>query len=472
MLLASLCRGQPAPVHAPPSAQTSQDRLGTQSRPSYNLDRSEENWGLLRDPALRTDPWDRLKYQPLGHEGWFLTLGGESRSFYEFYRNYNWGAGAQDSNGYFLQRFMVSADFHLGRRTRIFVEARSGLEGGRNGGPRPSQDKDSFDLSQAFVGWTLVRGQAKPKVELKLGRQELNYGEGSLLAVRELNVRRTFDGAKVVLRPGEWQVDLLAFRPQLIRTGVFDDRIDSSQALWGVWASRPLPSRSFWRKADIYYLGLDRKQARFEQGISREQRQTVGVLLHAQQGAFSMFTEADLQFGRFGAGTIRAWKYAQSLSYAFPSRRLRPVVSLLGAISSGDSSRGTVDLQTFNPLFPRGLYYGYIDSSGSPNAIVIHPEINLTVSSSVSILVTHFSFWRQSAADGLYSQPGLLLRSGAETSARHVGSLQDLALRWRPDSHTTLEALATYYKTGEFLRETSPVGRNLFYISFKTSYRF
>jgi hypothetical protein len=222
-----------------------------------------------------------------------------------------------------------------------------------------------LDVNQAFIGWSVIRGGDKPKLELKLGRQELNYGESSLLAIRELNVRRTFDGLKAVVRAGDWRIDLLAFRPALIKPGVFDDGIDSSQALWGAWATRPIKKRFFWRQADIYYLGLDRKQAQFERGTATELRHTVGVVLHAQHGAFSMFTEGDFQFGTFGADNVRAWKYGQSLSWSFRDRPLHQVVSLLGGISTGDTNPASHVLQTFNPLFPSGLYYGYIDSTGS-----------------------------------------------------------------------------------------------------------
>ena len=426
----------------------------------------------MQDSSKREDFWDALKYIPLARKGSYLTLAGEVRPFYEIYRSYNWGAGPQDRNGYYLQRIMGSTDLHLGDRTRVFVELRSGDVFGRNGGPRPSQDKDTLDVSQAFAGLTVIRGDHKPKLELKLGRQEVNYGEGSLLAIRELNVRRTFDGVKSIIRSGDWKMDLLAFRPVLIKPDVFDDGIDSSQALWGAWASQPIKKRSFWRHADINYLGLDRKQASFEQGTARELRHTVGVLLHAQQGAFSMFTEADFQLGSFGADQIRAWKYAQSLSWTFRDSPLRPAVSLLGAISSGNTGAGSHVLQTFNPLFPRGLYYGYIDSTGSPNATVIHPELSLTISPTVSILATHFSFWRTSAADGIYSQPGFLLRAGNQNQSRYVGSLQDVALRWQADRHTTFEVLATYYEAGAFLHESSPPGKNVSYFSLKMNYRF
>jgi hypothetical protein len=300
----------------------------------------------------------------------------------------------------------------------------------------------------------------------------LNYGEGSLLAVRELNVRRTFDGIKAIFNWKQWRIDALAFKAVPPQPGVFDDSRDPSQTLWGVWAVKKNESGSFIKQWDAYYLGLDRKQARFDQGAARDQRHTVGFVLHTERGPFSSFMEATLQFGRFGEGDIRAWKYDQKLTYSFKSAPLRPVVSLLGAISSGDKNRVDPDLQTFHPLFPKGLYYGYIDDSGSLNAIVLHPQVVLRLSQNISLTLDHYSFWRQRTGDGLYLQPGTLLRSGRGTDARYVGSLQDFSLQWQVNRHTRMEIIGTYYEVGPFLRQTPPPGRDLTYLSAKVSYRF
>jgi hypothetical protein len=56
---------------------------------------------------------------------------------------------------------------------------------------------------------------------------------------------------KAIIRPGDWRIDLLAFRPALIKKGIFDDGIDSSQALWGTWATRPIRSESFWLPLEV-----------------------------------------------------------------------------------------------------------------------------------------------------------------------------------------------------------------------------
>ena len=224
-------------------------------RPQYNLDPSAEDWSFLRLRSHRTDPWDPIKYISLGRDSWYLSLGAESREMYELYHNYNWGAGPQDSNGYLLQRYMGHADVHFGKCARVFFELKSGLETGRNGGPRSSQDEDQLDINQLFLDLSPHADNDRPLTTVRIGRQELNYGEGTLLAIRELNVRRTFDGLKVILQPSAWRIDALVMRPVQTTTGFFNDTPDPSQTLWGVWAAKTNTGPSLFKQLDVYYLG-------------------------------------------------------------------------------------------------------------------------------------------------------------------------------------------------------------------------
>jgi hypothetical protein len=121
------------------------------ARPAFRLDRSEEDWSVLCLAARRDDRWDPIKCLGPTEGPWFVSFGGELRSSYEFYRNYNWGSGLQDHNGYYLNRLMGHADLHLGARVRLFAEFQSGIEVGRTGGPRRFVDEDKLDLSQAFI---------------------------------------------------------------------------------------------------------------------------------------------------------------------------------------------------------------------------------------------------------------------------------------------------------------------------------
>ena len=136
LLLASPCFAQSVPTQAPATASAPQ-------RFANNLDRSEEDWRFLQDPSQREDFWDPLQSRPLGREGWYLTLAGEIRPFCEIYHNHNWGAGPQDRNGYYLQRFMcttkcvsavkaISDLSHHGDRHSVRTPRRArGSKGGR-----------------------------------------------------------------------------------------------------------------------------------------------------------------------------------------------------------------------------------------------------------------------------------------------------------------------------------------------------
>jgi hypothetical protein len=453
------------------SAAFAQSPAPEPERPAYRQQRSDEDWSFLRDESRRRDWWDPIKFVPLRtDETWYLTLGGEFRPFYERYHHYNWGAGPDDETGFYLERLMLHADVRMGARARVFVEVKRGVELGRVGGPRPP-DEDRLDVNQAFVDVRLGPGRG-PGITLRLGRHEMDYGDGSLVSHREgPNVRRGYDGPKVMVGLRAWRLDAFVVRPVETDPGVFDDGPERGQRFWGVYASaqRPLPGP--FGRPELYYLGVVREGARYGQGTAREIRHTFGLRTTYRNGNFDAWLEGTLQAGSFGAGDIRAWKHVQVYGYRFEHVRLRPRVGLNVAVSSGDKDPRNPDLQTFHPLFPRGLYYGSIDGSGSLNALVVHPSTTVQLSTPLSLRGDVFAFWRQRTTDGLYAQPGHLLRTGQQSAARFVGTLAQADLTWRIDPHATATIQAGYYWVGPYLRETPP-GQNLTYFSAKVSYKF
>jgi len=294
---------------------------------------------------------------------------------------------------------------------RLFAELQSGLEFGRNGGPRPAIDEDKLDVSQLFLDLKPLDQERVP-IAVRIGRQALNYGDGSLVSVRDLNVRRPFDGIKMIVRLQEWRIDAFAVKPVVTTPGFFGDAPDHAQTFWGIWATKT-KGQSFVRQLDLYYLGLDRKNAQFDQGTARERRRTLGFRAHETAGNLALLQEGDLQLGTVGSGRLLAWKFADEVSYRLPQVRYHPILELQGAVSSGDENPQNTDLQTFYPLFPSGLYYGdMVFTSGSLNAIVAHPSLGMQLSKNLSLNVDSFFLWRQKTTDGLYSQSGMFLRTG------------------------------------------------------------
>ena len=444
------------------------------SRPVYQLDRSEENWSDLCRHLNRPrgDLSDPLKCVELRRSFWYASFGAELRASYEGYRNYNWSSGPQDPNGYFLNRLIGHADFHFGPQVRIFSELQSGLELGRNGGPRPSIDEDKLDLGQLYLELKPSTRQDRVPITVRVGRQDFNYGNGSLVSLRDLNVRRPFDGIKLALERQQWRIDVFAAKPVVTSPGFFDDAPDHSQTFWGIWGT-DRKKQSFIRQLDLYYFGLDRKNAQFDQGTARERRNTLGLNAHETAGGFSLLQEGDLQYGTFGAGRLLAWKLAQGVSYLVPRVRYHPVLEIQGAISSGDKNPENADLQTFYPLFPAGLYYGdMVFTSGSLNAIMAHPSLAMKLSKTLTLNVDSFSPWRQRTTDGLYSQSGMFLRTGQTSQSRYIGATQDMDFAWRAERHTTVRFLAAYYEVGPYLRETQPSAKDTTYLSIVASYKF
>jgi len=76
----------------------------------YQLLREDEDWTFLRNPDLRQDFWDRVKYVPLRHDAndWYLTVAGEAREVWEQIGNDNWGQQPY-MNGYLNERYMLSS---------------------------------------------------------------------------------------------------------------------------------------------------------------------------------------------------------------------------------------------------------------------------------------------------------------------------------------------------------------------------
>ena len=446
------------------------DSIAPPSPPPFRKLRYDENYEYLRDPSRRSDYLDAIKFIPLNtNRDWNLTLGGEIRERYEYYHNTLWGKGPQDDNGYLLQRYMVHADAHFGDFFRIFAQFKSGLEDGRNGGPRPT-DEDVFDLNQAFFDVRLPLATDNSLV-IRAGRQELVYGSSRLVSLREEpNVRRNFDGAKGILKLNDWQLDAFVTKPVRTRTGVFDDDPDPDQNFWGLYAVTPvswLPGGN----VDLYYLGLDRSNASFDQGTAHELRHSLGSRIWGHKADWDYNLEFVYQFGSFGSGSIQAWTAASEFGFTFENTPLKPRLVLKANATSGDDNPNDADLQTFNPLFPRGAYYGEPAVIGPANHIDIHPQLELALAKNVTLTPGWDCFWRENTHDGIYGPAVNLIQSGKTSNARYVGNQAEVMLEWRLDRHLTFAVDYARFFAGDFLKASTP-GKDVDYVSGWLAFKF
>jgi hypothetical protein len=438
----------------------------------YHLLREDDDWSFLADPTQRQEFWDLIKYIRLrpGRNDWFLSMGGEAREVWEQIGNDNWGQ-QPFMNGYFNERYMLHFDLHYGEHVRTFVELKSGINSYRIGGPRPIDEK-KLDFQAGFL--ELGTSSGSNSISLRAGRQELEYGSGRLIDVREgPNVRLSFDGFMVKSRLDAWQVDGFAVRPDLDNPGFFDNAPNHAVGFWGVYASRPLPHKN---SLEVYYLGLDRKQAKFERGTAQEVRHTLGARfsrpIATEQPGWDFDYEGLWQFGTFGSANIEAWTVASETGYRIPTIPLKPRFSAKADISSGDNPNSRT-LGTFNPLFPKGNYFGVLATAGPGpiNFIDVHPRVEAAIPHGVSVSFDWIVQWRENVNDGVYAVPGFLIRAADGSRARFVGHRPGGEVRWQANRHLWFQADYGIFYAGRFLKETQP-GRNLNYLALWADYKF
>jgi hypothetical protein len=442
--------------------------------PAYKLLRYEEDYSYLKDPGRRTDFWDAIKYIPLwDRDGWYLSVGGELRERYEFYHELDQGAAPADTHGNnadFLQRYLLHADVHLGPWFRFFGQIVTGLEAGRIGGPRPDIDRNAFGVHQAFADFVLPLAGEKDTLTARLGRQELEYGSGRLIDVRDgPNLRLSFDAARLLLHKGDWEVDGWWGKPVLNRPGVFDDIPDPARSFWGLYAVHPLPLLPQ-GNVDLYYLGFEDKDAVYVQGPGYELRHTVGTRLWGKPLPWEYNLEYDWQFGRFGPGNIEAWSAAHAIRYNFSDLPLKPRVGLRFDVTSGDNNPATANLQTFNPLFPSGVYFNLLNPVGPLNMIDLHPTLDLYAGEKVTLSLDWDFFWRESLGDGVYRISGTPLRRGVGGS-RYVGNSPALTAVWNPTRHLSVLAQYVHFFPGSYF-QANPPDKNTDYFTVWLDYKF
>jgi hypothetical protein len=437
--------------------------------PAFEPLRYEEAYGFLRDHPRLLTGIDRVKYLPLGQADTYLSLGGQLRGRYQYTGNPNWGDDPEDEDGVFLQRYLLHGSLHLGNHVRFYTELVSAFDSDTVGGSSPIE-QDDLDINQGFLDVRLKLDD-DTAFTVRSGRQEWRFGSQRLISQRDGTGKpRRFNGLRMMLETSRWQINGLAAYLADNGLGVFDDDAVRSQSLWGLYAvGSPL-----WLPAgtlDLYYLGYENDAAAFDQGLDDERRHTLGVRLAGEYNAWDWNWELIGQFGEFGTADIRAWSLATDTGYTWTGVSWQPRLGLSANIASGDDNPDDNDLETFNPLYPRGTYFSEAGVLGPRNFFNAHLFLDITPTPRWWIQAAVNGFWRYSRDDGVYAPNGQLLRSGADSDARFVGTGLSLVNAWQINRYLSVEALYTHIIPGEFIEETGS-DRPINFVELTVSFRF
>ncbi|KRD58775.1 hypothetical protein ASE40_20935 [Flavobacterium sp. Root935] len=434
---------------------------------SFKLMRYDENYSMLKDSTKFF--YNRIKYIPLSKNSpTYLSIGGEVRQELDFTVNEDWGENGLDRNVFLLQRYLLHADWQVSNRIRIFGQVRSGLEDGRKNGPR-GIDEDKLNIQNLFVDF-VPYNKLNKTLTFRIGRQEIQYGSGRLIDVGEgINLRLYFDGAKLAYKSPDLNVDAFVMANTKVNIGLFDNMSTRKANLWGVYSSYIIPKRG---NLDFYYLGINRANAKFDEGVADESRHTVGTRFSRNGAGFVYNFEVIYQFGLFGLDDISAFGISSEIGYVFDKVKGSPTVRLKNDYISGDKNKDDGKLGTPNPLYPNGGYFGMNPQVGPANLVSIHPNLTWSPYQNTSIKFDVVLNWRQSTEDGVYRADGSLRLSSSGSNKRYIGTAYITTFSWNINRFLNYNIGVQYFKTGSFINDVIPGHQNGFVVGSVVGFKF
>ncbi|WP_349606767.1 MULTISPECIES: alginate export family protein [Cupriavidus] len=436
------------------------------SAPAYSFLRYNEDYRYLQDPARRSDPWDPIKFIPVGAPSAYLSLGGEIRERFEDYSAPNFGVPGPSADGYLLHRILLHADLHAGDYVRGFVQLGNHFAFGKDIATPPYEDR--LDIQQAFVDIRLPTADSPPTSELpvlRVGRQEMAFGSQRLISVRDApNVRRSFDGARLGGNVGDVRLDAFATRPVLLKTGNFDDQPNHAQGFWGLYSTFP---KTFIANSgvDLYYLGFENSRALYSVGTGVERRHSVGGRVFGSHGRWDWDWEALAQFGSFGQQDLIAWGFSTDTGYAFLLGGWGARAGVKATVGSGDRDPRDGKLGTYGGLFPKLAYFNQAGLLGASNVMDLQPSLTLKPTAKLRFTVSWDFIWRQTTNDAVYTAAAFPIAGTAGQPGRYTGSQLAFDVYWQVDRHIVINAGLVHVDVSRVLSTVGGHNTNFTYVS-------
>jgi len=440
--------------------------------------------GFVNDALRKNDPymnqWDfggsvRVRYEIQNGKGIPGVAG--SMDFRDH--------GADVENDFLLEKIRLRAGY-TDKWWSALVEGRSSLAQGddrfaatapvarKGDGP----ESDRIDLHQAY--FTFGNHKEFP-VSLKVGRQELSYGEERLIgAFGWNNIGRVFDAAKVRWQNAWFGVDFFTSRVVIPEDNRFNVNNDYD---WfsGFYATSPkIPKHTL----DFYFLSRNASPSALTAEPSPQSPQpsardiyTYGVRLKSklgELGAWDYTLDLMGQFGdfrdnRLGPASARfdheAYAAIVQGGYTLTETFGTPRFGLEYAYASGDSNPTDGKHGTFENLFPTNhKFYGYADFVSLQNIHDVRTIFQIKPHKQVSLALEGHLFWLANTGDNFYNVGGAPRGGIAATPGTgyginpgydsFVGSEVDLIAGWAVTRYAQLEAGYAHFFHGDYIAQS------------------
>lgn len=394
---------------------------------------------------------------------------------------------------YLLQRFRLGVLWKPTPWLKTYVQGQDAreIESKRRNVPfvLGAEGDDPFDLRQAYVE---VGDFTRFPLSLKIGRQELIYGDERLIGAFDWNnFSRTFDGIKLRYqdKPGRFWVD--AFFAHVVNVHEFgpdqNRGLHFNDANWqdtfaGIYGSTTLIPK---QTTDLFFLyrNKDDNIPLYVDGLGNTARAydikqevyTLGARVKSLPGQLKGFDyegEGAYQFGRnngrIGAAypnvagkslDHEAFALMGRLGYTWEKAKWKPRIGLEYSVASGDTDPTDSSDDSFLNLFPTNhKFYGYMDFFAWKN--IHNPSISLKLvpHAKVTLQLDYHAFWLFSNEDAWYRANAVAqvrpVNAAARDADRYAGSEFDLTVGYTPNKRLRFLAGYSHFFAGNYLSDT------------------
>ncbi|WP_299532983.1 alginate export family protein [Ulvibacterium sp.] len=397
-------------------------------------------WQEKQDKNL----YEGMKWVDLG-ENRSLSFGGSYRFQIEAFVNEQFSREEDQTDVWFLNRFMLHSHLRLGNHVELFAELNSStIASKRNLSP---VDRDELSMNQFFATY-----EWNDSWSLRVGRQNLRLGSGRLVDIREgPNVRLSFDMASLDFDNGKTAVKTFFGLPVQQRPGVFDnDFLAFTEQFGGLYVTRTWGADF---NFDVYVLYKREDAKTWNLGIADDRRTSLGFRQAGKWKNWRFNNEFVYQLGGFGNQDIRAWTASFNIEKSIQWFDLDLDLGLKTEVISGDNDPNDDTLNTFDALYPRGAYFGRVARFGPSNLIDIHPYLSGNFGK-FSMELDYVAFWRFSRQDGVYG-PALNLQYPSVNEERFIGHQIGTITGFRFTANFALELETNLIFPGAFLKASN-----------------
>jgi hypothetical protein len=427
--------------------------------------------GWLREESPFFEPWD---------------IGGQVRARYEFKDNFavpglspeavDFRAVGGEENGYVLMREKIHLGYTPTGWFSVYAEGRNSASYSDSRSPDP--ESDVFDLHQAFIK---LGGIESFPITLKVGRQELVYGDERLIGAFDWNnIGRVFDAAKLRYENQDLWVDAFVSRVIIPDDNNFNVPNDYDY-FSGVYAS----SRTLvpWQETQLYFLArntsaqspnaIGENLPPFMRGASPRDIYTIGARvksLPAKLKGWDYAAEFAGQFGDFQFSPTspelnqRAFATHAAGGYTWTEAFGTPRLGLEYNFSSGDSNPNDSTHGTFDNLFPTNhKFYGYMDFFSWQNMHDLRLASSIKPGRNLSFTADFHAMWLANTSDYFYQVNGSPRTTGGygirPGAGNFVGTEIDIVGTYNLTTYAAFQAGYGHFFVGDYVNYTlNPVG--------------